>query len=43
MPEYVLPAVEHPLAFLRIQVEDEVCGVVCVAFLISETEVGKTL
>lgn len=39
--EDVLPAVKHTLAFLCVQVENEVCAVVCVAFLISERDMKK--
>lgn len=41
MPEHILPAVKHTLAFLRIQVKDKVSGVVGVAFLISATKVTQ--
>lgn len=43
MSEHILPAVEHALAFLCVQVEDKVCGVVCIAFLISETKVENSV
>lgn len=36
MSKYILPAVKHTLALLCVQAEDKVCGVVGVAFLISE-------
>lgn len=41
MPEHILPAVKHTLAFLRIQVKDKVSGVIGVAFLISATKVTQ--
>lgn len=43
MPKHILPAVEHTLAFLSVQVEDEVCAVVCIAFLISETDMENSM
>lgn len=39
MSKDILPAVEHTLAFLCVQVEDKVCAVVCIAFLIPEREI----
>lgn len=41
MPKHILPAVKHTLAFLRVQVKDEVRGVVGIAFLISVTKVAN--
>lgn len=38
MAKYILPAVKHTLAFLCVQVENEVCAVVCITFLISERD-----
>ena len=35
--QHVLPAVKHPFAFFRIQLVDEVGGVVFTAALVSET------
>lgn len=36
MSKYILPAVKHTLALFWVQVKDKVCGVVCIAFLISD-------
>lgn len=43
MPKDILPAVEHTLAFLCVQVKNEVCGVVCIAFLISERDLENSM
>lgn len=42
MPKYILPAVKHTLALLCVQVENEVCAVVYIAFLISERDMKKS-
>lgn len=43
MAEYILPAVEHTLAFLCVQVENKVCAVVCITFLISERDMENSV
>lgn len=43
MTKDVFSAVEHTLAFFRIQVEDKVSGVVCVALLISKTKTEEQM
>lgn len=32
--KHVLTTVENSFAFLRVQIENEICGVICITFLI---------
>ena len=41
MPQDILPTVEHASALLRVQLIDEVCGVVLVAVLVPGTQHGQ--